>query len=96
MSWIDFVIGAALMNAMPHFVLGTWKGRILSAFGYGNTQNIMYSMVNFLIAIGLFVYKYGGQAIMENGIFAGALTVLLIYYLAGPIIYRIFKQKEHE
>jgi hypothetical protein len=92
MSWIDFIIGATLMNAMPHFVLGTWKARILSAFGFGHKQNIMYSMLNFIIAVGLFAYKYGGQAIMENGIFAGALTVLLIYFVFGQLVYRIFKK----
>jgi hypothetical protein len=35
---IDFLIGLTLMNAMPHFVLGVWKGRMLSAFGFGNAS----------------------------------------------------------
>ena len=96
MNWIDFIIGIALMNAMPHFIFGVWKGRALSAFGFGNTQNIMYSMVNFLIAIGLFVYKYGGQGIMENGIFAGALSVLITYYLTGNILYKLFNRKTND
>jgi hypothetical protein len=95
MNLVDFIIGISLMNAMPHFVLGTWKGRILSAFGFGNKQNILYSMLNFVVAISLFVYKYGGQAIMKNGIFAGALCVLLLYYVFGPFIYRIFREKKH-
>ena len=34
MNAIDFIIGLTLMNAMPHFVIGVWKGRILSAFAF--------------------------------------------------------------
>jgi hypothetical protein len=32
MTLIDFFIGFTPMNAMPHFVLGVWKGRIMGRF----------------------------------------------------------------
>jgi len=60
------------MNAMPHFVLGIWKARMFSAFGFGNTKNILYGVLNFIISLGLFLYKYGGQRLAENGIYATA------------------------
>lgn len=45
MNWIHFIISATLMNAMPHLVLGTWKGRMFSAFGFGDKQNIAYGFL---------------------------------------------------
>lgn len=39
MNLIDLLIGLTLMNAMPHFILGVWKGRMLSAFGFGDYKN---------------------------------------------------------
>jgi hypothetical protein len=42
MNIIDLLIGLTLMNAMPHFILGTWKGKMLSGFGTGNKQNILW------------------------------------------------------
>ena len=41
-SLTDFIIGLTLMNAMPHFVLGTFQARMLSGFGYGDHANIIY------------------------------------------------------
>jgi hypothetical protein len=96
MTFIDFLIGLTLMNAMPHFVLGTWKARIISAFGFGNTKNIVYGILNFLISIGLFLYKYGVEQLTENGIYAGALTILIIYFLTGWYWYSIFHKKHYE
>ena len=96
MDLIDFLIGMTLMNAMPHFVLGTWKARMFSAFGFGNTKNILYGVLNFLASFGLFVYKYGAEKITQNGIYAGALVLLLIYFLTGWFWYSIFHKKYYE
>ncbi|MEL6671035.1 MAG: hypothetical protein AAFR61_02555 [Bacteroidota bacterium] len=93
MNWIDFLIGFFLMNAMPHFVLGIWKGRMLSAFGFGNRQNLLYSAVQFVAAIALFFYQYGWQGLAAHGIFAGALLILVLYYLTGKFFYERFKQE---
>ena len=94
MNWYDFFIGFFLMNAMPHFVLGTWKARMFSAFGFGDKQNIAYSLLCFTIAMGLFVSQYGLEGIAENGIFAGAVTILVIYYITGHFFYKLFLPRD--
>lgn len=93
MSLIDFLIGFFLMNAMPHFVLGVWGGRMFSIFGFGDKQNIAYGILNFLISTGLFLYQYGLDGIMANGIFTGALSILIIYLLTGHFWQKLFKEK---
>lgn len=93
MKAIDFVIGALLMNAMPHLVLGIWKGRMFSAFGFGNRQNIAYACVCLVAALGLFIYRYGIAGLTENGIFTGALSLLLIYFATGYFWYQLFNKK---
>ena len=96
MDTIDFLIGMTLMNAMPHFVLGIWKARMFSAFGFGDTKNILYGVLNFFASLGLFVYKYGIENIVQNGIYAGALGILVIYFLTGWFWYLIFHKKYYE
>lgn len=96
MNIIDLIIGMTLMNAMPHFVLGVWKGRMLSAFGFGDTKNILYGLLNFTISVALFLYKYGMEQLLENGIYAGALILLVIYFLTGKYWYSIFHKKHYE
>ncbi len=81
------------MNAMPHYVLGTWHGRILGAFGFGDKQNMAYGLFNFVISIGLFSYQYGFNSILDNGIYAGALLVLLIYFFSGHLFRDLFQKK---
>jgi hypothetical protein len=95
MNFIDFLIGLFLMNAMPHLALGIWKGRMFSAFGFGNKQNIAYSFLCLLLSIILFVYKYGIRGIFENGIYAGALLLLLIYFITGNFWYKLFNKEKH-
>lgn len=80
------------MNAIPHFVLGTWKGRMLSGFGIGDTQNIFYSLANVGISLGLFIYQYGLSGILENGIYAGGLVVLIAYFATGRFFYKRYKE----
>ena len=96
MTIVDFLIGMTLMNAMPHFVLGVWKGRMLSAFGFGDIKNILYGLLNFTISVGLFLYKYGMEKLPENGIFAGALVLLVIYFLTAQYWYSIFHKNYYE
>lgn len=96
MDILDFIIGATLMNAMPHFVLGVWKARMFSAFGFGDTQNIAYGVLNFVISFGLFLFKYGFAGLAQNGNYAGALTLLVIYFLTGRFWYARFNQPKIE
>lgn len=92
MNWVDFIIGATLMNAMPHLVLGIWKGRMFSAFGFGDKQNITYGFLCLAISIGLFAFRYGISKILYSGIYSGALTLLLIYFVTGQFWYKLFNK----
>ena len=93
---IDLIIGLTLMNAMPHFVLGIWKGRMFSAFGFGDARNILYGLLNFSVSLGLFVYNYGLEGLVRNGIYSGALILLGIYFLTGRFWYFVFHQRNYE
>ncbi|MCO4747028.1 MAG: hypothetical protein KC912_19685 [Proteobacteria bacterium] len=81
---------------MPHFVLGVWKGRILSAFGMSPSANIAYGLTCFCISIGLFWYQNGIAAVLENGIYAGALAILITYFITGRFFYRLFRLPDEE
>ncbi len=96
MDIIDFVIGLTLINTIPHFVLGIWKGRMFSGLGFGNTANILYGIINFVISISLFIYKYGIDGLGENGIYLGALFVLISYFIVGKLCYTYFHKKYYE
>ena len=96
MDIIDFIIGMTLMNGMPHFVLGIWKGRMFSIFGFGTVKNILYGLLNFAISLGLFIYRHGAEQLLKNGIYAGALVLLLIYFATAHFWYAIFHKKYYE
>lgn len=91
---IDFIIGLTLANGLPHFVLGLWNGRILSAFGFGNKQNIAYGFLNWTIALALFLWKYGLAGFEENGIMLGATTLVVVYAITGKFFYNMFNRKQ--
>ncbi|MBX2804021.1 MAG: hypothetical protein KTR31_40470 [Myxococcales bacterium] len=90
MHLVDFLIGFFLMNAMPHFVLGVWRGRILSLFGTSPGANLAYSAVCFSVSMGLFLWAHGLAGFGEQPIYTGALTILVIYYLTGHFFHRLF------
>lgn len=90
MNILDFIIGAALMNAMPHFILGVWKGKMLSGFGMGNTRNILWGLFNFLLSIGLFIFKYGLDGLVANPIYLGAAFILVVFFFTSTFWYRYF------
>lgn len=92
MNWIDFIIGATLMNSMPHFILGVWKGKMLSGFGTGNRQNIVWGITNFIISISLFIYKYGIDGLIQNQIFLGATFILVTFFFTSYFWYRYFNK----
>jgi len=95
-SFIDFIIGLTLINTIPHFVLGIWKGRMLSGLGFGNKQNILYGLLNFILSIGLFLYKYGFEGLGQNSIYLGAIFVIVSYFIVGKLCYKFFHQKYYE
>ncbi len=90
MNLLDIIIGALLMNSMPHLVLGIWKGRMFSIFGFGNNQNIAYGFLCLCASVGLYIYKYGLDHMLSNSIYSGALLLLLIYFVTGWFWYRLF------
>lgn len=94
MNWIDFIIGGLLMNAMPHFILGTWNQRMLSAFGFGDNANKIYGILCFVAATSLFIYTYGLDAMLANGIYMGATAVLFAFFFVGWFWKKIFTKKE--
>ncbi|MDN5211101.1 hypothetical protein QQ020_03540 [Fulvivirgaceae bacterium BMA12] len=96
MNIIDFFIGFTLMNAMPHFVLGVWRARILGGFGFGYRQNILYGLFNFVVSISLFIYQYGITGLKENGFYTGALFILFAYFLLGKMLYRRFNPDKRD
>lgn len=87
MNVLDFFIGLTLVNALPHFVLGIWKGRMLSGLGFGDRANIAYGILNFAISVGLFLYGYGIDGLLENGMYVGGLFVVVMYFLLGRGLY---------
>ncbi len=93
LSFTDFVIGLTLINTIPHFVLGVWKGRMFSGLGFGNKANILYGLLNFTISISLFIYKYGADGLLQNGIYVGALFVIISYFAIGKLCYTYFHQR---
>lgn len=90
MNFIDIIIGATLMNAMPHFVLGSWKAKMLSGFGTGNSQNILWGLTNFVISISLFIFKYGMKGLLENQIYLGASLIIVIFFLTSHFWYKFY------
>ena len=93
MTFLDFLIGLFLMNAMPHYVLGTWRQRMLSAFGYSDMGNVVYGLLNCGLSLGLFIWAHGVEALFENGIYIGALTVLVCFFVLGTLWRKLFTEQ---
>ena len=85
-----------LVNCLPHFVLGIWGGRMLSGLGFGNRGNIIYGIFNFIVSIGLYVYQYGLANIFQNGIYLGALFVIISYFIVGKTCYNYFHKNYYD
>ncbi len=90
-SLMDFLIGLFLMNAMPHFVIGVANIRFLSLFGFSGTANMCYSALCFAVSLALFHIEYGISDLLQNGIFLGAMTILVIYYFTTKFLYKFFE-----
>ena len=93
MNILDFFIGLTLMNAMPHFILGVWKGKMLSGFGTGNKQNILWGLFNFAISAGLFVFKYGVHGFIDHAMYSGGLLVLVVFFFTASFWKRFYDKK---
>lgn len=86
-------MGFTLMNAMSHFLFGLLNIRFLSAFGFSSQGNIAYGLLNVVITLGLFQYRYGIAELMSHGVEIGAGAVLLLYLVTGRFFYNLFQTK---
>jgi hypothetical protein len=90
MNILDFIIGATLMNAMPHFILGVWKGKMLSGFGMGNAQNILWGLFNFAASVALFLFKYGLEGLAQHQMYLGAVFITVTFFFTSYFWQRYF------
>jgi hypothetical protein len=93
-TFIDFLIGFFLMNAMPHILFGLLKIRFFSVFGFSPSGNMGYGFLNITVAFVLFHIQYGLETLMNHGIVVGAGTMLLIYVVSGRFFFNLFQEKK--
>lgn len=65
-----------------------------ATFGFGDKQNIAYGLLCLTISVGLYIYQYGAEKLLDNGIYLGALSLLLIYVVTGQFWYKLFKKSD--
>ena len=92
-TWVDFLTGFFLMNAMPHMLFALIRLRFLSLFGFSAVGNLIYAGVNVIIALALYHYEHGLSSLLHDGIFIGALAVLLTYLITGRFMVALFQEK---
>jgi hypothetical protein len=90
---IDFFIGFTLMNAMPHLLMGLFRIRFLSLFGFSHNGNLAYGSLNVFVALMLFHIQYGLNILIDNGILIGALVIIVLYLITGRYLYKVFQKK---
>ena len=96
MNMLDLLIGITLMNAMPHYVLGVWRARMLSGFGTGHLKNILWGLLNFIFSLSLFLYKYGTAGLLHNGIYLGECIMLGAFFVTSWFWYWWYYQKHQD
>ncbi|WP_282068437.1 hypothetical protein [Olleya namhaensis] len=96
MNFIDFIIGALLVNAMPHLVFGLTKAHFLGLFGYSPKGNIAYAILQLIACCLIFYFNYGYDALLNNGIFMGGLTVLCLYFIFGKLLVGFYGKQKPE
>lgn len=94
MNVLDFIIGVLVVNAMPHLIFGLTKTHFLGLFGYSSKGNIAYAILQFIVCISLYIYNYGYEKLLDNGILIGALTVLILYFVFGKVLVRFYGKQE--
>jgi hypothetical protein len=90
MNVIDFIIGALVVNAMPHLIFGLTNTHFLGMFGYSPKGNITYAILQFVICIALYCYQYDYETLLDNGFLVGGLTVLILYFLFGKLLVQFY------
>ena len=84
----EFLIGFFVMNAMPHFMVWVFRGRLLSLFGVSPRANLAYSLLNFGACLTLVIATRGAEALVEDRMLLGVLFILVTYYATGRFFHR--------
>lgn len=92
-SFVDFIVGFLLMASMSHIVVSHADIRFPSAFGYHAKANLIHGLLTALIAIGIYFFSYGFNAIINNGLLIGAFDLLLAYALFGRILHNKIQKR---
>ena len=79
---------------MPHLLFGLMGLRFLSAFGFSAIGNLLYAVLNIIVAGLLYHYQYGLESIVDDATVLGALTVLVIYLFTGRLFIQLFQEKK--
>ena len=90
MTVTEFLIGALLVNAMPHLIFGLTKTHFLGMFGYSPKGNIIYAILQLIICLSLFLFNYGYEELLENGYLLGGITVLILYFIFGKLLIKFY------
>ena len=91
-SYVDFLIGFLLMNAMPHMLFGLLGIRFLSLFGFSAAGNLGYAFLNVAVAVSLFHFRYGVGELGGHGIVLGAGVILVAYLFTGRFFFLRFRE----
>lgn len=94
MNFIEIIIGVLVANAIPHLIFGLTKTHFLGLFGYSPKGNIIYALIQFVIAIVLFVFNNGCEALFNNGYLIGGISVLLLYFIFGKVLVKFYGNKK--
>lgn len=94
MNLLDFVIGALIVNAMPHFIFGITKTRYLGLFGYSSKGNILYAVFQFVLVLILLLINYKWEDVIHNGFLMGGLSILVLFLVFGKFSLKLFRGKD--
>jgi hypothetical protein len=96
MNILDFIIGALLANAMPHFIFGITNTKFLGLFGFGARGNILYAVLQFALCIVLYSLNYSLESLIANGFLLGGMAVMVLFFIFGKRLLNYFnKWKQH-
>ncbi|QWX85240.1 hypothetical protein H0I23_06270 [Cellulophaga sp. HaHaR_3_176] len=93
MNSIDFIIGALIVNAMPHLIFGLTKTHFLGLFGYSPKGNIAYAILQFILSLVLLYIKYDYKEVLHNGFLIGGITVLVLYFMFGKFMLSYYQKQ---
>lgn len=80
---IEFVAGVLLMGSLFHLSFAIWDVRVLSPIGSSKISNIIYGTFVLLVAVGLYIFQNGVNALFQDMLFLGGLFALGYTILFG-------------